>query len=292
MSRRSCLLAIAIGAGLLAQRAHAELTERMVAFGDELSQLSAAVGPETTIALNGARVVVHVSTLSMPLEGVSAGFEALCDSAAPSVSAALRSVHVDRSYHGVIHAQSADAISAACLAQPQAADLTSVASRWAEYTQTGDLSVFGHPRYLIARRLTGDQTRIWLASSDTPLRLTAMFPASGDDASGDDLTELPRPAAAQRVLSAQVVGQPHGLVAYRVASTPASALDDYARALTGRGFRQGERSQSSAGALTTSFMHGEAQFIVRAFASRSGTVLIAVRMPAANNPQEARGRVY
>lgn len=150
-----------------------------------------------------------------------------------------------------------------------------------------------------------DHTHVLYIESETALDASAMFPSAGD-APGADLPDLPRPHHARRLLSLQLQGQPHALVAYAVptpaqarvahpvaAEAPASplreplvaALDAYARQLAAAGFRRLALDlQTGESAATSGFVRGESLFVVHAtWATGQGDepVITATRLAGA-----------
>lgn len=273
------------------RRALAALHEQALAAGPQLADWTDLLGGQTTVELNGH--TLHLSSLvtEQSLDAVLARFEQHCGESARSLTAALATLpraENERRFTGVMRARDGqDRRIAACLAQPETSSVRALAQRAVRFAQTGDLAVFGHVRSLFARRGTQGTTHVLLTWSDGPLHVARMFPAEGD-ATGSDLTHLPRPRAARRLLSAQVAERPYGVVAYAVPGTPEAALARYREELAAQGASalQVANEEIARGTLMV-LEHEGVQTLAQSFRQQGQTVIALVRMSAHTMPRDA-----
>jgi len=81
------------------------------------------------------------------------------------------------------------------------------------FSQTRDLSSFGHLRYSFAESAEHAPTRVVTLWTDSGLDLSTLFPKSGD-AKGSDSPVVPRPPGGRRVLSASAEGMTFSVRSY------------------------------------------------------------------------------
>jgi hypothetical protein len=98
------------------------------------------------------------------------------------------------------------------------------------------LQAGGLLRFARLQRSPGDQSFVVQVWSRGTLSLASAFPERGD-APGRDLTAVPRPAQAQRVLSAWQAGEPALLNVYRSAHDAKATSRGYRSALRAAGFQ-------------------------------------------------------
>lgn len=109
------------------------------------------------------------------------------------------------------------------------------AERVAQFSRSGDVSVFGRVRYAYVEQTGDGLSRVSTLWADTALNLGRMFPVSGD-AAGTDSRLIPRPPESVRVLSAAADGMPFLLAQYASRQSSAALSAFYRDQLGSLGF--------------------------------------------------------
>ena len=136
--------------------------------------------------------------------------------------------------HGAFREEAATEGFLACLDTGGVLGPSELAKRIQRFAETGDLAALGELRYVLARR-EGNVTSALLLWTEGAFPLLRMFPEHGD-APGRDPLDMPRPAQAERLLSAAERDAPYSLTLYRVSSGPAPALASYVEGLKSAGW--------------------------------------------------------
>ena len=216
--------ASALASLLVLRSVHADRAEARWGVGAAAMEYpGAAPEPARALQLNGAQLSFRTQTLDAPLEEVLAHYESLC----AGQDAGL----IERLSTQASHNDEAGYV--ACLDMPHAPrGFRSLSNRLRRFSATGDLAELGAVRYVHARRVSSapeDKTFLLSVWADSALNLFRMLPAAGADGGGSDLAGVPRPPGSQRVLSAAEVGQPSGVVVYRVLDRSAAELVSFYR---------------------------------------------------------------
>lgn len=268
------------------QRALAELGQDALSLGPELERWAGLLGPANTIELNGH--TLHLGSLHSELTvgDVMSRFRTLCTRESGGLAEELRTRPLALSEDeealalGVSKQTFGEASGAsACLARGATGGGRDLLARAATLLRTGDLSSLGQLRYVFARKLEDGRTQSVLVWNEGPLHVDEMFPASGD-AAGHDLTGVPRPRGSRRLLSAQVAGQPYGLLAYEVGQEqPLAALDRYDTELRASGFQSVHLQPGDADSFESrAFVRDGIPLQVHALRHEEQTVIAVVRM--------------
>lgn len=109
-------------------------------------------------------------------------------------------------------------------------------NRSRRFIETGDLSSFGHVRYVFAER-GRQRTRVMAIWNDGEFNPGRMFPMAGD-APGQDPPNVARPRGLVRLLSAAEINEPYSLTMYTTQRSRDDVFADYNREMTDRGWRR------------------------------------------------------
>ena len=193
-----------------------------------------------TLLLNGARIGLSVGVSERPVSDVLDHFERDCRQRSGQLAEQLHEAMnrageagSEVAHHGmwpdpVVRAEEAERGVVACLELGDATlSMEELSRRASALLLTGDLSQVGGLRLATVER--GDNQTVFVTTwSDGPIDTPSMFPTEGD-APGFDMSGVPRPANARRVLSAREAGQAKAFNAYAVSGQP---LDETRRAFT------------------------------------------------------------
>lgn len=283
--RISALLGLVAALSLLwfGRRVLAELSERSLALAPSLAEWTELMGRTTELELNGQRLGLSTMTSEDSPQAVLARFEQLCKQAAPKLVEELR-VAQSRTlspepFLGVLKQEYGEAGGVSgCIAPRDGAGLHALTSRLGEFLTHRDLGVFGEFRYLIARKSETGGTHALLIYNRGALKLSELLPNRGD-AAGGDLQGIPRPDGSVRLLSAQAVGRPYGLVAYTVQESPRAALASYAERLASRSIPTLRVLPEEADEVQLrGAVHGGEPLVVHAFEHGGETVISVVKL--------------
>jgi hypothetical protein len=159
----------------------------------------------------------------------------------------------------------------ACLDTGGPLDLAELTRRLGQVSKSGDLSLLGELRYVVARR-EGDLTTALILWTEGAAPLLRSFPGTGD-APGQDPEGCPRPGRTRRLLAAQELGAPYSVTVYSVdGQEPAGLREWYAEALKGAGWTV--RRQGGDRALIAS--RGGRQVMVHVGRGRAGRTTASV----------------
>jgi hypothetical protein len=234
----------ACAALFLVQRARANTEQTLDRVGSWLAELQGVVSNEPTpLWLNGLRVWLASGHSTKSPESILDEFENYCNGKtgmsfpqdALTRTAAENPAAGTPNRYGVFRIENAERGIVACLdGRSEPADVVTFAERARRFLNTGDLVAFGELRYFLV--LPGDHggSSFLTAWTRGSAKLLEMFPERGD-APGEDLPGTPRPAEAQRQLSAGVPGKGR-LTSYGVPRAPAVALERYQEQLLQAGW--------------------------------------------------------
>jgi hypothetical protein len=279
-----CVLAAVLSV-LAFARGRARADELVMDLGAQLLAYAKATELDTsrTLIVNG--LSLHVLSGSTP-DGVSAlldTFHARCrrasgglDRRPPELPGTHRWPRIaEHAFDPVLRRDDARGGYVACLdlrtGSVSADDLLARLQRFLEHA---DPSEVGDLRFAWAFR-SGDTTTYVGVYTDGPLPLAAAFPARGD-APGSDVSGVPRPEHARRVLSAFQRDAAPMLASYESSAGPRVALQSFAGQLRHRGLDPVIPDHAD-GALYASTSHGDVDLL--AFASALGAH--ATRSPSA-----------
>lgn len=240
-----CLLQLCAGL-FLAHQARANTEHALERVGNWLAELQGVVSNQPTpLWINGLRLWL-ASGHSAKSPGILLDdFESYCngktgmslpqealDRASDEQSAAMRLPN----RHGVFRIENAERGFVACLdGNGATVDAATFAEQARTFLRTGDLATFGELRYFLV--LPGERggSAFLTAWTRGSAKLLEMFPDRGD-APGEDLANIPRPAAARRQLSAGVPGMGH-LASYSLGLSIDVALEGYRAQLIHAGWK-------------------------------------------------------
>lgn len=222
-----------VAAALVLRSARADVKEAIWSVGSELMAFPGA--PQEGVRhlrLNGLRVSFRTQTVNASLAEVLDHYETVCG---PAI--ATQAARNDNAGYVACVAMSDDP-----------PNLGTVANQLLTFSETGDLSKVGDPRYVLARRVSGtseERTFLLTMWTESIFDLYSMLPRDGADAAGHDLVGMPRPPGSQRILSAWEERQPSGVLVYRVVGqSEAELLSFYRVRLPENGWTITERNPS------------------------------------------------
>jgi hypothetical protein len=222
-----------LAAALILRSARADATEALWALGAQIEGFPGARHEGVRqLQLNGVRVSFRTQTVKASLGDVLAHYEATCGTAIATQSA---------------RNDSAGYVACLDMGDPPP-ELGALVNGFLRFSETGDLSEVGDPRYILARRVaSGSEEKTFLLTmwADSGFNLYSMAPHADADAAGRDFVGVPRPLGSQRILSAWEERQPSGVVVYRVLGKSAQELEAFYRTqLPRRGWTIIERHPS------------------------------------------------
>jgi len=231
------LAAVAAAAGVVAlHTARARAAEGILDVGEGLlTHLGPhRRDPPRELVLNGLVLHVASGSIERPAAAVIDGFSMRCRERGPrldrdlmrrgapgrALAAALPRSLLD----ATLRVQSPGRAAAVCL-HTSRVGFEELGVRLQRFADTGDVADLGDLSFVYAEQHAQRTTYVVLESTGSvPLR--EMFPESGD-APGRDLSGLPRPEGARRVLSAWQADARPMLAAYAVEASPAAAARRY-----------------------------------------------------------------
>jgi hypothetical protein len=244
--RAVLVLGLVVGAlcALSIRSAQARVSESLRGFASELMNWksgSFASAPRN-LWLNGGELRFVSASTELSVSETLDRLEDVCHQRGGLVGAerVLKAKHatLGRSstawLHGAFREESTTEGFLACLDTGGALGPGELAKRIQRFAETGDLAALGQLRYVLARR-EGNLTSALLLWTEGAFPLLHMFPEHGD-APGRDPRGIPRPAQAERLLSAAERDAPYSLTLYRVSGGPAPALAGYLEGLKGAGW--------------------------------------------------------
>ena len=188
---------------------------------------------------------------------------------------------------GVVHREWKDRGYVACIERDGDRGLEGLANDLRELAKSGDLARLGTFRYVVVDRgPTATKTHVLLQSTDGEFNVTKMFPAEGD-VPGSDLAEVPRPAAARRILDASVDESPFGVRVYDAAGTPASILASYDHDLIARGWTSVALPEKDAATMRV-YDQGPTDLFISASRDGKRTVVSIADLPPGSAVSAAR----
>jgi hypothetical protein len=217
------LVILSLAGVVAARRAEAHFTEVLRGFGEQLGALQGLSLSSTPrkLFVNGLELRVVTATTTLPVFDALNRFQSLCHSVGQvdvpaTVKQKLEAANGSGflSSAGVLRQEAKNEGFLGCLDTGERLDGETLLARLTEFGKTGDLQSLGQLRYTLARR-HGNQTTLLMFWTEGSTQLHGMFPRTGD-APGRDLADVPRPEHSRRLLSASELGQPYGLVFYRV----------------------------------------------------------------------------
>ncbi len=206
------VLAICVAAFcFIARKIHANAGDTLVQFGRPLMHLTQTRSDENLkLIINGFRFAYSTGLSEKDLSELTAELKKGCAKYPLGVYSKLLE---NKELQPSIFQKEKNHATIACFAKLRDAKTF---SDWVQhiddFSDSGDLSTFGNMQYAYLEKV-GDRTRFVTMSSAGPLNLTAMFPAQGD-ASGTDITGMPRPPKARRILSTLVGGRNEHITLY------------------------------------------------------------------------------
>jgi hypothetical protein len=235
--------ALACCSALAVASARAELERRALASTRAVLDLPAQwlQGPPRVLALNGAHFVVSTGRSDLALPALLDHAQANCRASSGGLAARLSGAGAARSgpssglRDGVLRAEDEREGVVACLglgAAPLSGD--ELVARLERFSRRLDLAELGGVTMVrVEARQHG--SFFVVAASQGALPLGLMFPSRGD-APGFDPSELPRPPATRRLLSAHQADREPALFVYESGCAPDELWDDYLRTLSARGW--------------------------------------------------------
>lgn len=241
----------AVSAGAL----YAQAKEASILFGRQLEGLGALTQDAETVLLNGARlhysrVLTHYS-VSDALDSIEAhcsknpgAFASILNEAEAHYPEALeQQVAKDNPLRrGIIRSETEDDGMVVCFVSTEASSVTAFAEAANRFVQTSDLSEFGYVRYVYAKRINEKQSRVVTLWTNSRLRLSRMFPGTGD-ADGQDPRMVPRPPKSRRTLSAAVEGRPYAAFIFESAESLPEVRSFYDARAKRKGWTSAERDE-------------------------------------------------
>jgi hypothetical protein len=214
--------------------------------GSSLASLGEVLGPSYTVRLNGESVHVSSATTDLGVGRVLDRFERECREHTGGLAEELQRLQETLSSRlppilegpagfGIVRRDDEQRGVVGCLARAGSGGLPAIGEALRAFERTGDLSSFGHLRYVAAQRQPDGKTHVVSAWSDGPLHVGAMFPAEAD-APGIDPGPAARPPRARRLLSASVEGAPFGIQVYASKDEPDAVLAHYDREMAPAGW--------------------------------------------------------
>jgi hypothetical protein len=237
------VVVVAIASCLSSAEAH--LGESLIAFGDELSKFTTGKLDSKEGRLNVNGLTVHRITASTPL-GIKETLDRLgrvCSERggignSASLLGAKRADIANKLpavLDGIYRHEGENEGVLACIDTERPLGPTELTRRLREFAQSGNLSVVGRLRYVLARR-QGSVTSLLVLWTDGNAPLLTMFPKTGD-APGIDPRDVPRPDGTDRLLSAAEQGSPYAITVYRSRErSPRVVRDQYMKQLREQGW--------------------------------------------------------
>ena len=238
---------------------YADAREVGLGVGRQLAKLEDLTSGAAVVRVNGAEVHRSSTTTDQPVRAVLDRYEAYCRQTPSLLGRAMQEIPAaleDRitipraapARSAILRDDAGDAGMVACFVddRDQGKDTAeALTARLQAFTKSGDLSELGRFRYVFAERTKRGRTHVVTLWSDGPIRLGAMFPASGD-APGTDSAVAPRPPRSRRILSASTDGFPSAVRVYTSAASADEVRATYDRELRAGGFARVEGTKALA----------------------------------------------
>ncbi|MET0389077.1 MAG: hypothetical protein ABW321_24090 [Polyangiales bacterium] len=274
----------------LYQRASAEVSERALQAGRQLSKLEELARGMSTLRINGARMTLSASTSEQDVAAVLNRFGALCSRASGGIDRELAEhvargarlpAGVDPQTFGILRSQRGELEGvSACFAREGEGGVRDFSERLLRAADSGDLGELGQLRYVFARRRAGSaSTQVITVWSDGALPIAEMFPTHGD-VPGRDLFDGARPPDGRRVIAAELEGSDHHIAIYETSAKPEAALAGFDTPLRSQGFAHGDLSKvdSISPIPTRVYLRPDATVLVLAEEHATSTTISAFRL--------------
>jgi hypothetical protein len=244
---------------LAATALHAKVEDAARSLGRQLAELPDLTRGAEVVLLNGARMYHARVTTRETVATVLDRFEDHCRKNPGPMAEAMRDFaaqqpklfaeHVQGPFrHAVMRDDSERDGVLICFVDDRETGLAGMSDLVARFAKTSDLAEFGEIRYVFAERRDDGTTLVVTMWNQGPLKVTKMFPATGD-ADGTDSRVLPRPPEARRTLVAAAEGMPFALRTYESGKKPSDLQAFYDQWMKDRGWRvaaKAEREGASA----------------------------------------------
>lgn len=215
--------------------------------GSKLVALGDALGPNYRVVLNGAEVNVASTTTDVGVAPVLDRFESECrehtgglveefQKLSETLASTMPPILKGAPGLGIIRKEDGDGGVVACLVREGTGGLASIGEAVRTLERKGDVSAFGHLRYVAAQKTASGKTHVVSVWTDGPLHMGEMFPSEGD-VPGPDPGPAVRPPHAKRLLSASVLGAPFGVQVYSSSDSSEAVLAHYDAAMAADGWQ-------------------------------------------------------
>lgn len=243
-----CAFAFGVVAALAAHASYADLREASLQFGRELAPLAEELGNTKTVSINGAQMQVSNARTEESTKVVLDRFEAVCREHPQFMARALADVPEagkkeleaklpdERMRLSILRSGNDDNGALFCFTDDRPASAATLKERFESFAKSGDLSEFGHLRYVFAKKNADGKTHVTTISTEGSLKLGEMFPAKGD-ATGSDSLAAPRPPSARRILSAGAMQVPYAVRIYDSTASREDVRRFYEEEMTARGWK-------------------------------------------------------
>ncbi|MCL2778039.1 MAG: hypothetical protein FWD73_08545 [Polyangiaceae bacterium] len=213
----------------------AEVTNRTVELGRQMAQLASTTNHDINkISLNGQAIWVGSAAATDAAATILDRYESYCqkNSAQPTDSwrdlASKVDASVDKSFisTGVMRGGTNREGVVLCFTKSESSK-PSVIDAFRAFAETGELGAFGSLRYVYVKQGDSGRALVLTAWTDDKFSIKDLVPEPGKDAGGMEFSNIPRPLANTRVLSAQIVDSPYGINVYQGQDTPSKVLAFY-----------------------------------------------------------------
>jgi hypothetical protein len=222
--------------------ARAEMKEGTLSLGRSMAAIANATNHDVTpLRLNGERMMIASSVTAdgpstvldryaqqCKTSGGAKGWETL-----PKIDEATAPFEEN----GLLRSGDEREGSVVCFVRGERTSAT-VREAFESFARTGELGHLGKLRYVYAKKNPASgRTLVLTAWTEDSFNVFDLMPEDGKDVRGDDFSEVSRPRASSRVLTARAEGFPYALNVYKTKQRPEAVLADYDADMIQRGFR-------------------------------------------------------
>lgn len=211
--------------------ARAEVGEKMLEVGQNLSHLSDMVDTTHNFSMNGQHIYMSTGIIDQSVDKVLDRFEAHCKTGEGVFSKLLQDAPNTEGMSpafkmGIVREQKLnDKGALLCLTRgSQTPD--NVLDALNKFTETQDIGALGDVRYVHVHKTNNGATKVTLLWTEGSVKLNELVAEGDKEPTGRDPEYLPRPLNAKRLMSIDAVGTKYNAFVYTSEETPDAVMAD------------------------------------------------------------------
>lgn len=222
--------------GFRVHQVRGQLDERMIELGQVMMRYEGAIRQDETrvVQINGEQLRFSSGVTAHSVDEVLDNFETICEAHDGGLVERFAQLperlngHRMTRFRPILRGEGGEQGYVVCLdMNDDDVTFNEIRSRFQRFERTGDIHDVGDLRYVFVQETEDPDVRHFLTFwTDGSFRLRHMMPSDGD-APGADLTDVPRPPGARRMISASEAGHPEAAVLYTGSEMTEWELEGY-----------------------------------------------------------------